>query len=119
MIRTEIAKAFSNGEFEKTNKHISENAVWTVVEEAIFIGKQAIIDNCEQVGNYFQSVSTDFKTLHIITDGNKVVINGTAEFLRNNKRVSFVSACDIYEFNENNQIQNITSYCIQSKKNGS
>ena len=115
MTKTEIAKAFSNGEFEKTNKYISENAVWAVVEEDTFIGKQAIIANCEQVGNYFQSVTTNFKTLNIITDGNKVVINGTAEFLRDNKRVSFVSACDIYEFDNNNQITNITSYCIQSK----
>lgn len=115
MTKTEIAKAFSIGEFEKTNKYISENAVWTVVEEDTFIGKQKILDNCEQVGNYFQSVTTDFQTLNIITDGNKVVINGTAEFLRNNERVSFVSACDVYEFNDNNQIQKITSYCIQSK----
>jgi ketosteroid isomerase-like protein len=115
MTKTEIAKAFSNGEFKKTNKYISENAVWTVVEEDTFIGKQAIIDNCEQVGNYFQSVTTDFRTLNIITDGNIVVINGTAEFLRDKKRVSFVSACDIYEFNDNDQIQKITSYCIQSK----
>jgi hypothetical protein len=115
MTKIEIAKAFSNGEFEKTNNFISDKAEWIVIEEDSFIGKQAIIDNCEQVGNYFQSVTTDFKTLNIITDGNKVVINGTAEFLRNNKRVSFVSACDVYEFNEKSEIQKITSYCIQSK----
>ena len=115
MTRTEIAKAFSNGEFEKTYKFISDNAEWNVVEENRFIGQQAIIDNCEQVGSYFKSITTDFKTLNIISDGNKVVINGTAEFFRNNKRVSFVSACDVYEFNDSNQIQNITSYCIQSK----
>jgi SnoaL-like domain len=115
MTKIEIAKAFSNGEFEMTYNFISDNAEWIVIEEDKFIGKQAIIDNCEQVGNYFQSVTTDFKTLNIITDGNKVVINGTAEFLRNNKRVSFVSACDIYEFEKDNQIKKITSYCIQSK----
>jgi hypothetical protein len=62
-------------------------------------------------------VTTDFKTLNIIAEGNKVVINGTAEFLRDNQRVSFVSACDVYEFDDNNQIQNITSYCIQKAKN--
>ena len=38
MTKTEIAKAFSIGEFEKTNKYISENAVWTVVEEDKFVG---------------------------------------------------------------------------------
>jgi len=115
MTKTEIAIAFSNGEFEKTYHFISNNAVWTVVEEDTFTGKQAIIDNCEQVGNYFKSVKTDFKTLNIIADENKVIINGTAEFSRDNKRVSFVSACDVYEFNDKNEIQNITSYCIQSK----
>jgi len=113
MTKTEIAKAFSNGEFEKTNNFISDNAEWIVIEEDRFIGKQAILDNCEQVGNYFKSVTTNFKTLNIITDGNKVVINGTAEFLRDNKRISFVSACDVYEFNEKSEIQKITSYCIQ------
>ena len=117
MTKTEIAKAFSNGEFEKTNNFISETAVWTIVEEDTFIGKQAIIENCVQVGCYFRSVTTDFKTLNIIAEGNKVVINGTAEFLRDNKRVSFVSACDVYEFDDNNQIQNIISYCIQKAKN--
>ena len=86
MTKKEIAKAFSNGEFEKTNKFISDTAIWTVVEEDTFIGKKAIIDNCEQVGSYFQSVTTDFKTLNIIAEGNKVVINGTAEFLRDNQR---------------------------------
>jgi hypothetical protein len=114
MTKTEIAKAFSNGEFEKTKNFISDNAEWIVIEEDSFIGKQAILDNCEQVGNYFKSVTTKFKTLNIITDGNKVVINGTAEFLRDNKRISFVSACDVYEFNEKSEIQKITSYCIQS-----
>lgn len=115
MTITEIAKAFSNGEFEKTNPFISENAAWTVVGEDHFIGRQAILDQCEQVGNYFQSVTTDFKTLNVITEGNIVVINGTADFLKDNKRVSFVSACDIYEFDDNNQIQHVTSYCIQHK----
>ena len=82
--------------------------------EKSIAGKKAITDHCEQVSNYFTSVTSDFKTFNIITDGNKVVINGTAEFLRDNKRVSFVSACDIYEFNDKNHIQHITSYCIQS-----
>ncbi|MBL7843374.1 MAG: nuclear transport factor 2 family protein [Cyclobacteriaceae bacterium] len=115
MTKTEIAKAFSNGEFEKTYNFIAENSEWIVVEENTFKGKKAIIENCNQVGSYFKSVTTDFRTHNIIVDENKVVINGTAEFLRDNKRVSFVSACDVYEFNDDNQIQKITSYCIQSK----
>lgn len=115
MTEVEIAKSFSNGEFEKIYDFIAADAVWIVVEEDIFVGKQAIVDNCIQVGNYFKSVTTNFDTLNIISAGQKVVINGTAEFLRDNKRISFVSACDLYEFNDSNQIQKVTSYCIQAK----
>jgi ketosteroid isomerase-like protein len=115
MTKTEIAEAFSNGAFDKVYEYIAADAEWTVVEEDKFIGKQAIVENCEQVGSYFKTVSTNFEILNIIADGNKVVINGTAEFLRGNIRVAFVSACDLYVFNENNQIQSITSYCIPSK----
>jgi ketosteroid isomerase-like protein len=115
MTKTDLAKAFSNGAFDKTNDHIAEDAVWEVVEENIFAGKKAIIENCNQVAAYFKSVTTNFKTLHVISEENKVVITGTAEFLRNGKRVSFVSACDVYEFNDQNKIERITSYCIQSQ----
>ncbi len=116
MTKQEIALAFSNGEFEKTVEYIADEAAWEVVEENTFVGKDAIIENCNQVAAYFKSVTTDFKTLNIIAQDHKVVINGTAEFSRNGQRVSFVSACDLYEFNINGQIQRITSYCIVSAK---
>ncbi|MDO8994389.1 nuclear transport factor 2 family protein [Daejeonella sp.] len=115
MTKPEIATAFSNGAFDKTNDFIADDAIWEVVEEDKFIGKNAIVDNCNQVGQYFKSVTTNFKTLNVISENNKVVVTGTAEFIRNGKRISFVSACDLYEFNDSNQIQKITSYCIQAK----
>ena len=108
--------AFSNGEFEKIFGFIADDAIWTVVEENAFNGKQEIIDNCKQVGNYFKSVTTNFETINVIEENKKVVVNGTAEFLKDNKRVSFVSGCDLYEFNDKDQIKKITSYCIQQAK---
>jgi ketosteroid isomerase-like protein len=113
--KAEIAVAFSNGEFEKTNDFLVDDAVWEVVEEDKFFGKTAIMDQCRRVADYFRSVATDFKTLNVIQDQNKVVVNGTAEFSRDFKRVSFVSACDLYEFDGEDKIRKITSYCIQSK----
>lgn len=109
----EIAKAFSNGEFERTYALISDAAEWIVVGEDKFVGRKAIVDNCEKVGSYFRSVQTDFKTLNVISEGNKVAISGTAEFFRDGKRVSLISACDLYEFSDNGMIECITSYCIQ------
>ena len=115
MTKTEIAKSFSNGEFEKVYDCIADDAVWEVVEENRFAGKKNIIANCKQVADYFRTVTTHFTILNIISQGNKVVINGTAEFIKDNKRVSFVSACDLYEFNDRGEIQKITSYCVQAK----
>lgn len=115
MTHTEIAEMFSKGEFEKTYDFITEDAIWIVVEEDSLVGKKSIIKNCRRVSTYFKSVTTKFETINMISDKNNVVINGTAEFLRENKRVSFVSAYDLYEFNDKNEIHKITSYCIQGK----
>jgi hypothetical protein len=115
MTKAELAQAFSIGEFDKTFPYIADNAVWTIVEENTFIGKSAIINNCELVSNYFKTVETEFKTLNVIEDKNKVVVNGTAAFLIDKQCISFVSACDIYEFDEQNFIEKIMSYCIESK----
>ncbi len=112
----QIAKAFSNGQFEPAYPFLAENIQWTVVGENYFDGKKAVMENCEQTSAYFRSVTTNFKTIHIITDKNLVAISGTAEFLRDNKKVAFISACDVYEFNDRNQLQTITSYCIPDKK---
>ncbi len=108
--------AFSNGEFETIYDFIADDAVWIVVGENTFTGKKAIIDNCKQVSNYFKTVKTKFEILNAIEDNKKVVVNGTAEFLKDNIRVSFVSACDLYEFNKEGKFEKITSYCIESKQ---
>lgn len=115
MTKTKIAESFSKGNFELTYPYLADNVEWEVVGESVFNGKVAVIQNCEQTAQYFKSVTTNFKTIHVIAETNKVAINGTAEFIRDHKRLSFVSACDVYEFNENKQLQKITSYCIPDK----
>ena len=91
------------------------DAVWTIVEENTFTGKQAIIANCKEVSSYFASLATQFETVNVITANDKVVVTGTAAFFRNKKLLAFVSACDAYEFTGNGQILKITSYCIPKK----
>ncbi|NJN34939.1 MAG: hypothetical protein HC817_12485 [Saprospiraceae bacterium] len=69
----QIAICFSNGQFEETYAYYSDNIKWIVVGENQFMGKQAVIANCETTAQYFKTVTTDFKTLNIIVDKNKVV----------------------------------------------
>jgi len=111
-----IAELFSHGKFDKTLNCLSEDITWNVIGENIFDGKKAVTKNCEQTAEYFKSVQTDFKTDKLIESDNKVIVIGTAEFKRDGKRLNFISACDIYEFNEQNEIEKISSYCIPEKE---
>lgn len=116
MTQKQIAEEFSTGNFELIYPYLADNVQWTVVGEEYFKGKKAVIDNCKLVASYFNSVTTKFKTINIIADNNRVAVTGTAEFIRDGKRVNFVSACDVYEFNDNNELHSIMSYCIAEKK---
>lgn len=116
MNKEKVAELFSTGQFIKVYDFIAENAKWEVVEENNYIGKKEIVENCEQVTKYFKSVTTNFITKNIISNHKVVVIEGTAEFIRDNKTISFVTACDLYRFNDQDQIESITSYCIQREK---
>jgi hypothetical protein len=68
--------------------------------------------HCKQTADYFQTVETDFNTTKVIESVSTVIVIGTAEFKRDGNRLSFISACDVYEFNLNNEIEQIDSYCI-------
>lgn len=114
MNKEEIAGLFSKGSFEKTYDFVAENAEWIIVEENHFKGKEAILNQCKKVSGYFNTVTTNFNTLKVISVGRDVVITGTAEFSKDNEQLSFVSACDLYEFNDLDLIQKITSYCVQA-----
>lgn len=113
--KKEIAAAFSTGKFEMIYGYMADDITWVVVGESEFSGKVAVIENCKKTAAYFSSVTTVFNTAHIIAENNKVAISGTAEFIRNNKRVAFIRACDVYEFNKAGFLQTITSYCIPDK----
>ena len=115
MTRKQIAEAFSGGDLESTYPFITDNTEWNVIGEFHLKGRESIIDKCDQTTKYFNSVTTNFKTLNVIEDKKRIAINGTAEFIRNDKRVAFVSACDMYEFDDSNKLIKITSYCIQEK----
>jgi hypothetical protein len=111
--KKQIASAFSDGRFEETFAYLDENILWHVVGENEFKGKEAVISRCKEVASYFASVTTNFVTHHIISEGNQVVVNGTGEFLRDGKRISFILASEWYEFNEEGKIISIQSFCIQ------
>lgn len=111
---TEIAHCFSMGEFEKTYSFIADDITWHVVGEEVYKGKTNLVHHCTEVSQYFKSVETCFQINHIICQDNKVVVTGTAKFSNHGVQLAFVSASDLYEFNAQNLLIKITSYCIPS-----
>lgn len=108
----EIATLFSKGKFANIFAYFSDEVVWDIIGEKTFEGRDAVVIHCQEVAKYFQSVQTDFKTHEIIFAENNLIIIGRAKFLQDDKDSNFISACDIYEFNADNKINKISSYCI-------
>lgn len=112
MTKKEIAKSFSGGNFDKCFNYLTDKTFWNTPGEQYLTGRHEIEKFCKKIRAYFDSVTTNFQQLNLIENENCVAINGTAEFLRDGKRVSFVSSCDVYEFDSENKIVSIHSYCI-------
>ncbi|MHA7058436.1 nuclear transport factor 2 family protein [Aquimarina sp. M1] len=113
--KQQIAEFFSNGHFPQTTEYLSDEVVWDIIGENTFKGKKEVTENCKQTSEYFKTVQTIFTTDRIISLENQVVVIGTAEFKRDGKRLNFISACDVYDFNDQNMIEKIASYCIPDK----
>lgn len=112
MTKSAIAAAFSGGNFAKCFPYLTEQTIWNTPGEQYLEGRKEIEPFCEKISAYFSSVTTKFQQLNLIENDQCVAINGTAEFIRDEVRINFVSSCDVYEFDEENKIKSITSYCI-------
>ena len=84
MTLTDIAICFSTGQFSRIQQHFSETITWEIVGEQRLSG---------------------FET------GHHVIVQGEAQF-HDAKQTSRISACDVYTFNNLNQLAQIQSYCI-------
>jgi hypothetical protein len=112
----EIARLFSEGQFDKTTRFLAETVTWHIYEEKqVLTGKKAVLEFAGQIAEYFQSVTTAFETSGCIAEGNTVAIYGKARFLRNKKLINSVNSCDIYEFDSAGNIMNIHSYCNSNR----
>jgi ketosteroid isomerase-like protein len=111
----QISEEFSNGHFEFCYDYLADNIVWNIVGDKIVKGKESVIEYCNKTAQYFSEVTTTFIRSNVIVDGDCVAIDGTAEFINQEGKSTHISSCDIYRF-KNEQLLNITSYCIVTCK---
>lgn len=114
----EIAQAFSNRNLEQCLECLTEQTFWNTPGEQYLIGRKEIEPFCKKISAYFNILTVNFQQLNLIENDRCIAINGTATFIREGKRIAFVSSCDVYEFDDKNKIVSIISYCIteQSEK---
>jgi hypothetical protein len=112
MTKSEIAQLFSSGQFDNCFDYLTDQTIWNTPGEQFLTGRSEIEPFCKKIAVYFSSVTTNFTQLNLIENENCVAINGTAEFIREGKRVAFISSCDVYEFDSDRNIASINSYCI-------
>jgi hypothetical protein len=55
----QISEAFSGGQFKTVYEYLSENIEWKIFGEKVLQGKESVIEHCEQVAGYFQSVTVN------------------------------------------------------------
>ncbi|HCN36129.1 MAG TPA: hypothetical protein DIS94_00250 [Bacteroidetes bacterium] len=107
-----IAKNFSTGKFDNAESYLTENCSWEIFGEMKLDGKNKILEHCQNISGYFNSVETEFTTHNVISNDNSVSINGRAVFKKDNEIKAIVNSCDVYEFNNDFKIKKIYSYCI-------
>jgi hypothetical protein len=110
-----IAENFSKHRFEKTFPFIADNIQWNTVGGEVILGREKVIETCEQSLSYLITVTTNFTKFSLLDCEKHIVVESEAEYIDQDKNISKIASCDIYKF-EQDQLIEITSYCIELDK---
>jgi hypothetical protein len=111
----QIAEAFSNHRFAATYPYLSDDIKWNIVGDEELVGRDAVIDRCEQSAKYLATVSTTFTKLKVTCAELCVVVESVAQYKDDENRISTVASCDVYQFSDERLVE-ITSYNIELNK---
>jgi hypothetical protein len=111
----QIAEAFCSHKFTATYPYMADEIKWDIVGRGELIGRQAVIDECDQSAKFLETVSTTITKLKIHHAETFVVVEGTAQFQDQQNQISSVASCDIFQFS-NERLVRITSYNIELNK---
>ncbi len=107
-----ISEQFSKGNFPFCYEYFSDAVQWNIIGSDIMNDKQVVIAYCDKM--MIEMNSSTLNNTNIIAVKDNVVIEGYCNYTDADNKSCKVSYCDIYHFN-NDQLANITSYCIDKK----
>jgi hypothetical protein len=111
----QISEDFSRHHFEQTYPFLSDSIEWHLIGDKVLVGKDSIMETCNQSAQYLKGVKTQFKKFNIVKNDKSVVIDSLADYIDENNAITTVASCDIYAF-VGAQLTQITSYCIEILK---
>lgn len=111
----QIAETFCRHRFAETYPYMAGDIQWNIVGGEELMGREAVIDRCEESAKYLETVSTTFLNLKIHRAEMIVVVEGTAQYQDRENEISSIASCDVFQFLDGRLVA-ITSYAIELNK---
>lgn len=108
----QIAEAFCSHRFAETYPYMADEIKWDLIGREELVGREAVIDQCNQSAKYLKTVSTTITKLKMTRAENCVVVEGAAQFQDQENQTSAVASCDLFQFSDGKLVQ-ITSYNVE------
>ncbi len=112
----EVAEAFSRHRFRDVYAALAPDVVWTAVGTRRFVGRQAVVDACEQTLAALASTEVEFTRFVLVADGDTAAVDTVARYT-DAGGTSAVASCDVYEFRDG-ALAAITSYDVELETPG-
>jgi len=108
----ETAEAFSGHRFSDAYGALAPDVRWTSVGQGALVGRQAVVDACEETLAELATTTTQFLRFVVVADGDTAVVDAVGRYVDAGGGVSVVSSCDVYEFTDG-LLTTITSYTVE------
>jgi SnoaL-like domain len=107
-----IAEAFSGHRFREVYDVLADDVRWTLVGGEVVVGRQAVVDLCEQTLAALEGGSSEFLRFVSIAQDDAAAVDVVARYVDGDGGVTLVSSCDVYEF-ASSRLTAITSYTAE------
>ena len=111
----QIAEAFSSHSFALTYPYLADEIKWNIVGSEELVGRDAVVDRCDESEKYLETVSTTITKLKITRAETCVIVESIAQYQDQENQTSSVASCDVYQFLDERLVE-ITSYNIELNK---
>ncbi|MBB3086625.1 nuclear transport factor 2 family protein [Geodermatophilus sabuli] len=108
----EVAEAFSGHRFRDVYDRLAPDVRWTAVGEGELVGRQAVVDACEDTLTELSTGSAKSQRFVVIAEGDAVAVDTVTRYVDADGAVSVVSSCDVYAFTDG-VVTTIRSYAVE------